>query len=165
MRSFGLVLALSLISTVAIASANLDGFRGIKWGDPPAKLGPHKPSIAKGGKQCFERVGEKLQLGDAQLHKVLYCFRENRFDYVIADSDRRNSKALKKVALQAFGTPSLDISSYAHWSLPGGVDIGWFGKTGKAGEFSVLLLSSSTIDKEIDARKKEEKRQAARKDF
>lgn len=54
-------------------------FRGMCWGDPPAKLGPkrllrhEKPPIS-----IYMKIGDSLRFNDLELESILYCFEDNK---------------------------------------------------------------------------------------
>lgn len=68
-----IIFAFCSISTATIKDSP-DGFRGIKWGDPPSALGAR---IKTGDGQfsiTYEKKGDKLSIGSAKLKSIRYKF-------------------------------------------------------------------------------------------
>ena len=50
-----------------------DGFRGLKWGDPPTEDMVYI-AIMEGGLTFYKLPNEKLHIGDAWFYKISYSF-------------------------------------------------------------------------------------------
>ncbi len=95
-----LVLALTL---GAFAFQNEpDGFRGLKWGDPPTEDMEYWADIQ--GSQIYVRPAEELFLGDAKFEIILYSFYQNRFMTVgLQFKGAENYKLLETICQAKFG--------------------------------------------------------------
>ena len=93
---------------LAAASCNAavpEGFRGMKWGDPVARL-PN--AIAVGNPPgCYANRREELRLARAQLFGVLYCFDNDRLVRVELRSATGddNLNAFRDAVTGIFGEP------------------------------------------------------------
>ena len=101
------IVACSLLQALAcIAHANApDGFRGMKWGDPVARL-PN--AIAVGNPSgCYGNRREELRLGSARLSSVLYCFEHDRLIRVElrTATGEDNLQAFEEAVIAVFGQP------------------------------------------------------------
>jgi len=117
-RGIILIVALGialLLSSMAQAFQNEpDGFRGIKWGDPPGKdmrlyeKGYEKWPYA----QCYVRRDEKLQIGKVKLENIYYLFHKNKFMRVLVEVDHGGVSEyyfLKDVLTLKFGRVKEEI--------------------------------------------------------
>lgn len=81
MRKGVLVVVLILALSVGVFAFQNepDGFRGLKWGDPPGK----DMKIYGFGRDfditIYTRRNDKMQIGDAELRSIYYVFYEGRF--------------------------------------------------------------------------------------
>ena len=57
-----------------------DGFRGIKWGDPPSTLGNYE-SLSGNDEymKIYTRPDDKMRLGEVRLYNIYYIFYLDRF--------------------------------------------------------------------------------------
>jgi hypothetical protein len=101
------IVACSLLQAFAcIAHANApDGFRGMKWGDPVARL-PNAIALSN-PPGCYGNRREELRLGSAQLFGVFYCFDNDRLIRVELRSatGEDNLKAFEEAVITVFGQP------------------------------------------------------------
>lgn len=103
------IVACSLLQVCAcIAHANAgapDGFRGMKWGDPVARL-PNAIAVSN-PPGCYGNRREELHLGNAQLFGVLYCFDNDRLVRVELRSatGEDNLRAFEEAVIAVFGQP------------------------------------------------------------
>jgi len=89
-----------------------EGFRGLKWGDPPTE-GMELVKETDGVKR-YVRLDEKLYLGDAKLSRILYHFKQDEFIFVSLDfSGNENYGVLNMICRGKFGEGE-DFSS--SWS-------------------------------------------------
>jgi hypothetical protein len=84
-----------------------DGFRGIKWGDPPSMLGRSSVMATQGLKEFRTRIGEKLAIGQAQIKDVYYVFYKSQFEGVLVHfSGYTNYSAVLEATTAKYGQPS-----------------------------------------------------------
>lgn len=83
-----------------------EGFRGLKWGDPP---GSGKDMSYRYGLDrdfditIYERRNDKMQIGNAKLRDIHYLFYEDRFMAVEVYPELSSYDELKNVVLLKFG--------------------------------------------------------------
>jgi len=85
-----------------------DGFRSLKWGDPPARnmrfVGKEKDELI-----IYKVSNERLSLGDAKFHTILYSFygQPKRFMVVgLYFQGKKNFELLKDICKTKFGKPT-----------------------------------------------------------
>lgn len=103
--SFAIFLLLVFCS-VALAAIkdSPDGFRGIKWGEPPSALGASKLTEEAYGVQIYVRHDDKLKIGNANLTEISYIFNEKKFvGTIIASKGSDNNRALKNALMLRYG--------------------------------------------------------------
>lgn len=108
--------AVLTFSSVGFAAQPIDGFRGLRWGDPAASIPNARKaqSFAKGEK-CYKRPDDKLAMGDAKLSGIRYCFYKDRFSSVmITFPSGRDGDAMKVVLTKAYGVPVRPNSYLSH---------------------------------------------------
>ena len=102
------IVVCSLLQAFAcIAQANApDGFRGMKWGDPVARL-PNAIALSN-PPGCYGNRREELRLGNAQLFGVFYCFENDRLVRVELRSatGEDNLDAFEEAVIAVFGQPA-----------------------------------------------------------
>lgn len=123
MRAIAGVLIIVLVLSVgAFAFQNEpDGFRGLKWGDPPTKemtlFYQQGPSFAS-----YVRSDDKLSIGDAKLTYISYHFYTpseedaQLFEVLISFNGIVNYSLLEVICEEKFGPPGVKDS----WSLAWG---------------------------------------------
>ena len=80
-----------------------DGFRGLKWGDPPSGDMEFLLEMS-GGAKLYTRPSDKLYLGDVQLSLISYAFYRNGFMKVDLDfQGKDNHELLVKICRAKFG--------------------------------------------------------------
>lgn len=151
------------------ASANDDrdptGFRGLKWGtniaDAPDMVWLYDNDESK----TYERNGDKMSIGDAQLRRISYFFYKDRFSRVIIFiSGQANFQKLKDAVFAAYGAGRQNNQFIQTWV--------WinFTRTGMALSYDdikqtgFLLLNFKELDKEERA-DKAQRASDAKKDF
>ena len=99
-----LAAALALASGWTCAAAP-EGFRGMKWGDPPERL-PNALAV-NNPPGCYANRREELRLASAPLFGVLYCFDNDRMVRVELRSatGEENLKAFRDAVAAIFGEP------------------------------------------------------------
>lgn len=109
--SFAILLMLVFCS-VAVASIkdSPDGFRGIKWGDPPSALGANTLIEEAYGIQTYEKHNENLMIGEVNLTAIAYLFQEKKFiGTAITSKGADNGIALKTALLLRYGAEFNEI--------------------------------------------------------
>ena len=77
-------------------------FRGISWG---ADIGSFKDSMeqteADGESKCYDKKDDKLQISDASLESIHYCFYKGQlFSVIIRFSEAQNFQVIKDTLFQ-----------------------------------------------------------------
>lgn len=87
------------------SAAAPEGFRGMKWGDPVARL-PNATAVSNPS-GCYANRREELRLARAQLFGVLYCFENDKLVRVELRSatGEDNLKAFRDAVNGIFGEP------------------------------------------------------------
>ncbi len=158
-----LVLALSL---GAFAFQNEpDGFRGLKWGDPPGEDMEEERFGKYLDITIYTRRNDKMQIGGAELRIIYYEFYEDRFISVEIYPVFIESiyDALKDVVVLKFGdgvvTSSEDgLNDQILWS--GDMATIVLRRNLIEGSF-VLVINSTQIQEEAERKKEEERQKAA----
>lgn len=101
-----------------------EGFRGLKWGDPPR---PEMEFITEQDEWTvlYRNPGDKLRLGDARFYMIVYCF------YAPSDAPTRkllsvglyfrgeeNFDILETICKVKFGEPTNESYRYLGWASP-----------------------------------------------
>ena len=107
-RSLFRIMLTTAVLSAAAASARADtpeGFRGMKWGDPPSRL-PNALAVSN-PPGCYANRREDLHLATAPLFGVLYCFDDDRLVRVELRSatGEDNLSAFRDAVLAIFGQP------------------------------------------------------------
>lgn len=107
-RSLFRIILPAAVLAAAAASACADapeGFRGMKWGDPPSRL-PNALAVSN-PPGCYANRREDLHLATAPLFGVLYCFDDDRLVRVELRSatGEDNLNAFRDAVLAIFGKP------------------------------------------------------------
>jgi len=149
-----------------------EGFRGLKWGDPPGEDMEYyfdEDFDIKG----YIRRDDKMQIGDARIEYIHYLFYENRFMAVKIYSYSNNYDALRDVVLLKFGdgtvTEKARYNEKIVWS--GGLAVivlGGFLSQGHLLIYSTEIWEEKVEEfprnrEEVDRKKEEERRKAAEK--
>jgi len=93
-----------------IQAANIEGFRGLKWGDPLPKEGMTfiEKNPESGGVYSYTRDNDKLKIGAAKLERITYKFWQNKlFSVHIEYSESHNFSALLAAFTEKYGKPNL----------------------------------------------------------
>lgn len=112
----GKILLLSLIiSTFLLINMGFafqnepDGFRGLKWGNPPTKNMVFYDNFGENVNIYF-LLGEKLSIGRAQFRKIHYWFYDKRLAAVSMNFDgKENFDLLESICQYRFGTETTRI--------------------------------------------------------
>ena len=162
---------LVLLTTGVMAFDNEpDGFRGLKWGDPPGKHMRPFTTYAHFGVRIYERPFDKMKIGGAFLKSISYHFFEDRFMEVVIYPEggdysdawkRENYDALKNVVFLKFGNEVIiKNDEFTEQTL-------WLGEKATVilrrhleNDSLALVIYSTEIQKEAERKEEEEKRKA-----
>jgi len=83
-----------------------DGFRGIKWGDPPSTLGNYE-SLSGNDEymKIYTRPDDKMRLGEVRLYNIYYIFYLDRFMGIHITTVSEYFSELKDILITQFGEP------------------------------------------------------------
>jgi len=152
-----LVLVVVLILALSVGAFTFqnepDGFRGLKWGDPPTEEMEFDCTIED--LDWYKLLGDKNQIGDAYFYTTRYTFFEEKFAavYLLFFSEK-NYKYLETLCQTKFGKASKE----------GFCEYSWYGDLAcitlsydLIEEEGFLYLSSNyIIDESIEAEKKKQ---------
>lgn len=150
----GLILA----CTTAFAFQNEpEGFRGLKWGDPPTEAMRHSVSVE--GNEVYVLPGDKMQLGNVYLSNVFYTFWEGQFfTGALYFNGEDNFELMKTLCEQKFGESKgyYDLFTWQGAVTTVLLSYDHFEKSGFLGIVSTLLsMEKLQRDKEAEAAKAE----------
>ena len=155
MRAIAGVLIIVLVLSVgAFAFQNEpEGFRGLKWGDPPSEEMEFDCSIKD--LDWYKLPGDKNQIGDAYFYATRYTFFEEKFAavYLLFFSEK-NYKYLEALCQSKFGEARKEgFYEYSWWGDLASITLSY----DLIEEEGLLCLSSSYImDESIEAEKKKQ---------
>jgi len=91
-----------------------DGFRGLKWGDPPIEDMDMIFYTVSGEIVIYRKAEDKMDIGDAKLYSLEYDFWKKRFIEVDGYfKNKKNYDILKTICEKKFGKPtSVRIHKY-----------------------------------------------------
>lgn len=115
-----LVLAVSVFNGAVFAAEPINGFRGLRWGDPVSSIpNARKTQSLAIGEHCYERPDDTLTMGKATLSDIRYCFYKNRFSsLIITFPSERDGDAIRLALIEAYGVPSQphpDLKHHYRW--------------------------------------------------
>jgi len=123
MRRRGLVLVVMLGIVLLLASITQafqnepDGFRGLKWGDPPGEdmkyIGEDEVRYYT---KYYKRKDDKLQMGAAKLESIQYIFYKNQFVSILIETKEGHYYFLVKLLELKFGNPEYNAQNLKRWS-------------------------------------------------
>lgn len=111
-----LILVFCSISAAAIKDSP-NGFRDIKWGDPPTKLG-ERTKIEIGKFHTFyTKTRDKMSIGAADLVSIDYTFLQDRelMSVLIVAKEYYNASYLKDTMIARFGEPVTSEMDRCFW--------------------------------------------------
>lgn len=119
MRKTTLVLLVVLVLTLSLGAfafqKESEGFRGLKWGDPPTK---DMVFIRRDeyGENQYELPDENLQIGEVELERIIYYFfddgnSERLMSVIIRTEGKHNYELLKELCKLKFGEEVYEESS------------------------------------------------------
>ncbi len=154
----GAFFMLQALSLGAMAFQNEpDGFRGLKWGDPP---GENMEYIGDFNGNGYEVPDDKMKIGDVNLRRIVYHFYENRF-YLVAVHFvfLNNYDLLKIICEERYGMKTVDRYYNLRW-ISQEVFVTLSYKPGKSAK-GLLVLGNTMIDyKRSEDKRKEEAEKA-----
>jgi hypothetical protein len=122
----------------------------MEWGDAVAKLGPSEelPKEKQEQDDCYRRTNEKLTLNEVPIDSVRYCFLKGRFVSAVVSFDKKVRPKVMKAVVAAYGTPEVEVTTYASWGdsrLKGG------GTVGVLSDCIVLMSNDGERQRQVDA--------------
>jgi hypothetical protein len=98
-----------LFLSVSAQAEDIDGFRGMNWGDPLPKEGMtffKKDSTTYGGMDFYKRDGDVMKIGGAKLDIIMYGYWNDKLsDVIIICSGYNNYSSLLLALKNKFGNP------------------------------------------------------------
>jgi len=158
-----LLCSLALLAAPALAFQNEpEGFRGLKWGDPPTEEMEYFMELA--GTDAYLLPDDKMALGNVALYMVVYTFYENQFLEVgLYFKSEDNYDLLQTICEGRYGEDEMDESFY---------EITWQGQKGfvflnydYVEEKGYLVLGNSILSLKKTADEKEKEAEKAAGDF
>lgn len=90
-----------------------EGFRGLKWGDPPTE---EMEKLSEGLMAMYQRPSDRLSLGDAEFDYIFYMFYQDRFFKVsLQFKERRNAILLTLTCRLKFGKETSNKRTELCW--------------------------------------------------
>ena len=146
-----------------------EGFRGLKWGDPPTKE-MRFIRCDKYGQSLYDLPDEKLQIGDAEILHVTYCFFNDRdveklMTVFVYFEGENNFKILETICNAKFGKSSQERYQKLIWASPKTIVILSYDRSyGKLGD-GILLLDYVLISDAYHKAKEQKQVEEAEKDW
>ena len=114
------------ILTVSSVLAQVDGFRGIKWGMEFSPLESEMEYVSTdpsfGGIKLYRKLGDELKIGGADLMSIQYGFWRDKFSIVVITFEGfTNFTGVKDAAFEKFGRgfqPNRYIQEYFWFNDP-----------------------------------------------
>ena len=107
---YGVILSVAItILTVSSVLAQVDGFRGLKWGTEFSTVESEMEykQTSKDGINYYRKLGDEMKIGKAELIELVYGFRENKFcSVLIAVKGQSNFEWLRDTTFERFGPPT-----------------------------------------------------------
>ena len=145
-----------------------EGFRGLKWGDPP---GEKMEFLSKEYEwlRIYRDPGDKLELGDAEFYEISYRFYtpsnatvRRLMDVSLYFKYKGNFDILKTICKVKFGEPTRERSYTLIWmSLATSVSLVYDSPY----KYGFLILGSSPIFKQYTEEKEKRQAEEAEKDW
>jgi len=138
-----------------------EGFRGLKWGDPPTGNMKYVGTITL--QKVYEIPGDKMSIGNAEFYDISYCFYDGRFSNVVLYfNGEENYDLLETICKGKFGEEM----------KRGFYELVWYGQTSTVilqydmvKEKGFLSIASTQIIKEWVKAKEEKEIEEAEGDW
>ncbi len=158
------VLVLAVVLVLALSAGAFafqnepDGFRGLKWGDPPSEKMEYLDDSV--GSKRYTLPDDKMSIGSAEFWMITYKFYEGRFFLVSLYFDGEdNYDLLETICRERYGREELEEGFY---------ELSWLGQNTSitiyydiAEEGGFLMLNSTVIlSEQFDDEKKKEAEKA-----
>jgi len=117
----GLLLVLVLVLALSLRSFAFqnepEGFRGLKWGDPPSEAMEYLEGTEElGGSKCYTLPNDKMSIGNAEFYLILYDFDEGQFMRVaLCFKGEKNYDKVETICRQRFGEEVEEDSYKLTW--------------------------------------------------
>ena len=165
-----MILLALLVLLAAPAFADVDGFRGMRWGERLEDVAMSKPLALESSNKADDTVvytarDDRLWLGPARLEDIRYTFWKGRlYTVFLGTRGYEDFQRIKQVAFERFGTFDQRDPSVEKYYLQGELSLAGLRFDPKSGAGSLLLISRMLHDlkQQID---RELIRQGAEADF
>ena len=159
-----------LIALAATAFADVDGFRGMRWGARLDEIARTRPLALVSSSKADDTVvytarDDRLWLGPARLEEIRYTFWKGRlYTVYLGTRGYDDFQKLKLVAIERFGTFDQPDPSVDKFYYQGEISLAGLRYDQRGGAGSLLLISRMLHDlkKQVD---QERIRQGAEADF
>lgn len=175
MRKRGLVLVVMLgivllLTNITQAFQNEpEGFRGLKWGDPPTEDMQHFEAVS--GSKGYTLPDDKMSLGNAKFYRIVYCFYGEPgrfFGVMLSFKGEDNYDLLEMICEERFGTDeSVSFHSPEGWQR-----LSWLGRRSQVllrydlvEKEGYLYICSTVISQEMEAAERRKEAEKAAGDF
>lgn len=102
------------IAGVAAHATELQGFRGVSWGEDAERLGAAKQVYAQGEMRCYRRERENMMFGDSPLKDVRYCFQQDRLFLVMIEANAKRDDLVSQFQ-RTYGPPEARSATMVAW--------------------------------------------------
>lgn len=106
-KIFACLIFVVFLATPALCFQNSpDGFRGVKWGDPPSVMGEYTLETKEDDYlKIYSRHGDKMSIGDVPLTKLYYMFCVERLAGLAATLSANYFTDMKQILIVQYGEP------------------------------------------------------------
>lgn len=98
-------LACTLFGCSSPAARVPDGFRGVKWEAKASSVSGLRQVAGNGKLLLYEKTGDRLQMGDVKLNRVVYGFYKDRFYMGMAYFPSDGFKKIEEIMTRRLGQP------------------------------------------------------------
>lgn len=162
------ILVFSLVDIGLTFENEPEGFRGLKWGDPPSSEMEFVLEMDE-WTVVYRNPGDELRLGDARFYMIVYGFYASsdatvkRFMSVnLYFKDKENFDILETICKIKFGEPTKKSYQYLGWASPSSmVSLGY----NSIDESGYLGLSSMPISQQYNKEKEKKQVEDAEEDW
>jgi hypothetical protein len=104
--------------TLASEAQEIDGFRGVMWGQNLSSFSYMKFLDEFDGLRYYKKMNDRMYLGSAGLDEIAYAFESNRFvGAVLSSKGQGNAQRILETLNLTYGTPSKQSESNYYWSF------------------------------------------------